>query len=102
MHEKNKDLTNKKNTKKKASCIMSRDGKLLFEQEGISKRWVEYLYNDNRDYMPKFPSTSGESILKERVEKATKSMKDGKTMGTDKVSTEMLRALDEENLNSLA
>ena len=30
-----------------------------------------------------------------------KSMKDGKAMGTDKISTEMLRALDEENLVSL-
>ena len=28
-------------------------------------------------------------------------MKDGKAMGTDKISTDLLRALDEENLDSL-
>ena len=30
-----------------------------------------------------------------------KSVKDGKAIGTDKISTEMIRALDEENLDSL-
>ena len=42
MHEKIKDLTNNKK-KKQASCIMSKVGELLFEQEDISKRWVEYI-----------------------------------------------------------
>ena len=104
MHGKIKDLKNKKNTKKKASCTMSKDGKLLSEQEHISKRWVEYisnLYNDNRDDMPTFPIASEENILNEEVQKAIKSMKDSKDMGTDKISTEMLSALDEENLVSL-
>ena len=83
---------------------MSKDGKLLFEQEDISKRLVEYisnLYNDTRDEMPTFPITSEENILTEEVQSVIKSMKDGKAMGTDKISTEMLRALDEENLDSL-
>ena len=90
--------------KEQTSCIMSKDGKLPFEHEDISKRWVEYisnLYNDNRDDMPTFPITSGENILKEEVQRVIKAMKDGKAMGTDKISTEMLRALDEENLDSL-
>ena len=105
MHEKTNNFTNKKNTKKQASGIMNKDGKLHFEQEDISKRCiVEYisnLYNDKRDDMPTFPITSGEKFLKEEVQRVIKSMKDGKAMGTDKISTEMLRALDEENLDSL-
>ena len=70
----------------------------------LSKRWVENtpnLYNDNIDDMPTFPITSGENILKEEVQRVMKSMKDGKAMETDELSTEMLRALDEENLDSL-
>ena len=42
--------------------------------------------------MPTFPITSGEGILKEEVQKVIKSMKEGKAMGPDKISTEMLRA----------
>ena len=51
--------------------------------------------------MPIFPITSGENILKEEVQRVIKSMKDGKARGKDKISTEMLRAVDEENLDSL-
>ena len=104
IHQKITNFSNKKNRKKQASGIMSKDGKLHFEQVDISKRWVEYisnLYNDSRDDMPTFPNTSGENILKEEVQGVIKSMKDGEAVGTDKISTEMLRALDEENLDSL-
>ena len=73
-----------------------------FEQEDISKRWAEYisnLYSDNREDMPKFP------IRREHPErggsKVIKSITNGKAMGTDEVSTEVLRALDRGNLDSL-
>jgi len=72
MRQKINNFTNKKSTKKQASGIMSKDGKLLFEQEDISKRWAEYipnLYNDNRDDMPTFPITRGENILKKEAQK---------------------------------
>ena len=104
IHQKITNFSNKKKRRKQASGIMSKDGKLHFEQEDISKRWVEYisnLYNDSRDDMPTFPITSGENIPKEEAQREIKSMKDGKAMGTDKISTEMLRALDEENLDSI-
>ena len=83
---------------------MDKDGKLRFEQEYISNRWVEHisnLYNDNRDDMPTFPIVSGEKILKEEVQKAIKSMTDGKAMGTDEISAEMLRVLNKENIDSV-
>ena len=44
--------------------------------------------------MLQFDITSGQSILKEEVEKAIQSMKRGKATGSDEISTEMLRALD--------
>ena len=43
--------------------------------------------------MPQFEITSGQSILKEEVEKAIQSMKRRKATGQDEISTEMLRTL---------
>ena len=81
MHNKVKELTSK-NTKKKASgCIKDKNGNILFDQEEIAARWVEYiteLYEDHREQMPKFEVTSGASIKKEEIQKALKSMKDEK------------------------
>ena len=49
--------------------------------------------------MPQFEITSGQTILKEEVEKTIQSMKKGKATGSDEISTEMLRALDDENID---
>ena len=49
--------------------------------------------------MPQFEITSGQSILKEEVEKTMQSMKKGKATCSDDISTEMLRALDDENID---
>ena len=49
--------------------------------------------------MPQFEMTSGQSILKEEVEKTIQSMKKGKATGSDDISIEMLRALDDENID---
>ena len=67
----------------------------------MDKRWVEYikeLYDDDRTPMPQFEITSGQSILKEEVEKTIQSMKKGKATGSDEISTEMLRTLDDQNI----
>ena len=68
---------------------MQKKGKLLFEQEEIANRWVEYiskLYNDERNEMPLFDVISGENILKEEIEKVIKSMKDGNEQQIHKTS----------------
>ena len=101
MHNKVKELTSK-NTKKKASgCIKDKNGNILFNQEEIAARWVEYiteLYEDHREQMPKFGVTSGASIMKDEIQKALESMKDGKATGTDELPAEALKALDEHNI----
>ena len=76
--------------------------KYFLGQEKIAKRWVEYikeLYDDDREPVPQFEIISGQSILKEEVEKAIQSMKNGKATGSDEISTEILRALDDQNIN---
>ena len=100
MHHKVKELTSK-NTKKKASgCIKDKNENILFEQEEIAAKWVEYiteLYEDHREQMPKFEVTSGESIMRDEIQKALKSIKDGKATGPDELPAEALKALDEQN-----
>ena len=49
--------------------------------------------------MPQFEITSGQSFLKEEVEKAIQLMNRGKTTGSDEISTEMLRTLDDQNID---
>ena len=49
--------------------------------------------------MPQFEITSGQSILKEEEEKTIQSMKKRKAIGSDEISTEILRALDDENID---
>ena len=104
MYNKIKDLTNNKRNTTQTSCIRDKNGQLLFDQQEIAKRWVEYisnLYDDNRNEIPEFEVTTGENILKEEVEKAIKTMKDGKATGIDEITTEGLKALDEENADAL-
>ena len=101
MYDKVKEIT-KKCTQKGGGSITDKNGKILFDQEEIDKRWVEYikeLYDDNWEPMPQFEITSGQSILKEEVEKAIQSMKKGKARGSDEIWTEMLRALDDQNID---
>ena len=96
-----KEIT-KKCTHKGGGSITHKNGKILFDQEQINKRWVEYikeLYDDDQEPMPQFDTISGQSILKEEVEKTIQSMKKGKATGSDKISTEMLRVLDDENID---
>ena len=52
--------------------------------------------------MLQFEVTSGQSILKEEVQKTIQSMKKGKATGSDKISTEMLRTLDDENIDVIS
>ena len=51
--------------------------------------------------MPKFEVTSGESILKEKIQKALKSMKDGKATSANELPAGALKALDEHNIEIL-
>ena len=48
--------------------------------------------------MPKFEVISGVSIMKEEIQKALTSMKDGKATGTNALPAESLKAIDEHNI----
>ena len=68
MYDKVKELT-KKCTLKGGGSITDKNGKILFDQEEIDKRWVEYikeLYDDDQAPMPQFEITSGQKHSKRR------------------------------------
>ena len=70
MHNKVKELTSKNTKKKACECIKDKNGNILFNQEEIPARWVEYiteLYEDHREQMLKFEVTSGASIMKGEI-----------------------------------
>ena len=48
-----------------------------------------------------FAMTTGNNILQEEVQKAINSMKNGKAIGSDEISTEMLKALDDRNVKKI-
>lgn len=101
MHKRVKQLTGKSKSAKGSGCIKNKDGDILFDQDEIAARWVEYvteLYDDEREPMPQFEVINGENILKDEVEKAISSMKNGKATGPDQISAETLKALDENNI----
>lgn len=101
MHKKIKEIANDKPKNKGSKCIRDRDGNMLFEEEAIKKRWVEYtteLYNDNRGDPPHFDIGEENSILLEEVQKAIKDLKAGKATGPDRIATEMLKAIDDDGI----
>ena len=87
-----------------SGCIKDKNGNILFNQEKIAARLVEYiteLFEDHREEMPQFEVTGGASIMKEEIQKALKSMKDGKATVTDELPAEALKALDEHNFETM-
>ena len=64
----------------------------------IKSRWEEYvseLYNDDRGDPPEIEDDDGEEVLISEIEKAIKDLKSGKASGSDMITSEMIKALDE-------
>ena len=101
MHNKVKELPYKNTQKKASGCIKDKNDNILFNQEEIAARLVEYiteLYEDHREQMRTFEVTSGASIMKEEIQKQLKSMKDGKAKDPDELPAEALKPVDEHNI----
>jgi len=106
MHRHVKVLTDRKrNIDTTSGCIRDADGALLFEKDKVASRWVEYIKNLYDDETRPEPETirgdEGPSILKEELIQAIKDMKAGKAPGIDAITTEQLKALDDDNLTIL-
>ena len=102
LHDRINKVTNRNNQNRGNGNVKDKDGNILFDQYLIASRWVEYirdLYDDkNRPEMPTFNETPGNSILKEEVERVLRDIKNGKATGSDELSAEALKALDDINV----
>ena len=99
MHEKVKELTDRKrNIRNGSGCIMRKDGELLFEKSAVKERWVQYIHNlykdENRGIRPEYVGDDGPSITQDEVSEAIQKIKDRKATEVDEIPTECLKALD--------
>ena len=106
LHRKIKSITGKKKRSNASKCIENKNGEMLFEDEEIVNRWVEYiqeLYDDQRGEPPEVAVDEEDQLpfLPEELENAIKHMKNGKAPGTDKIRTEMIKSLSEKGKEHL-
>ena len=101
-HKRNKELKCKKFTNS-SGIIKDKDGTILFNENDIKRRWLEYvkdLYDElNRSAPPLY--FNGPTILKSEIQDALSSMRNGKALGSDKISAETLKALNHFGLELL-
>ena len=98
MHKTIKEITGQGFRKLGSNCIKSKDGKMLFNEDVIMSRWEEYvseLYNDDRGDPPEIEDEVGEEVLISEIENWIKDLKSGKASGSDMITSEMIKALNE-------
>eukprot|EP00112_Aurelia_sp_Birch-Aquarium-sp1_P026514 Seg944.1 transcript_id=Seg944.1/GoldUCD/mRNA.D3Y31 product="hypothetical protein" protein_id=Seg944.1/GoldUCD/D3Y31 len=101
MYQKVKEMTRKRKNNRGNVCVEDKDGNMLFENHEIEERWNEYigeLYHVERDEKPEIGSDDGQVILKSEVQHAIENLRNDKASGMDEISSEMLKALDEEGI----
>ena len=70
-----------------SGIIKDKDGTILFEENDIKRRWLEYvkeLYDEpNRSVLPLYfkEPLNGSTILKSEIQNALSSMRNGKALG---------------------
>lgn len=105
MYDRIREVTSKGKRLTGNECIKDKDGKMLFEEEEIEKRWVEYvqcLYSDTRNEEAHTEiGNDGEPSLLDEVEDAIRIFKNGKAPGIANISTEMSKALNETNFTGM-
>ena len=103
-----RDLTSTK--QERTTTIQDRSGTCLTENEDVLKRWTEYcseLYNYRATGDPEVlnvpPATNNDShpILREEVEAAVKTLKNGKSAGVDNIPAEMVQTCGEDMISVL-
>lgn len=103
MHKEIKELTGT-TRKTKPSIIKDKNGKILIEAAQKLKRWKEYiqeLFEDTRSTENKQITAEGPNILKEEVHLAIKTLKSGKAVGPDEIPCELLKLIDDDQLDFL-
>ncbi|GFS10001.1 RNA-directed DNA polymerase from mobile element jockey-like [Elysia marginata] len=98
MYKNIEEITGKKACSS-TGCLKAKNGDIIIDKERILERWAEYieeLFNDNRkEYDVMKRNLAGPPILKDEVRAAIRKMKSGKATGPDKISVELIEALED-------
>ena len=98
-HKRIKELKRKKFTNS-SGIIKDKDGTILSEENDIKRRWLEYVKElcdePNRSAPPLYfkEPLNGPTILKTEIQNPLSSMRNGKALGSDKISAETIKALN--------
>lgn len=101
MHKKIKEVVENRKDARGSNCIKDKNGKMLFDAEEIKCRWEEYvteLYSDIRHDPPNTLNEDGPDIMLSEVKKAIKMLKANKAPGNDQITSEMIKALDDDGV----
>ena len=99
-----KEMSTKKRSKSGTNCIRDKNGKMLFDSNDVTNRWVEHvteLYHDERGDPPDVSNEDSCTIMNSEIENVIKEMKCGKASGNDDIATEMIKALDDEGIKKI-
>ncbi|GFR85819.1 transposon TX1 uncharacterized 149 kDa protein [Elysia marginata] len=98
MYKNIEEITGKKACSS-TGCLKAKYGDIIIDKERILERWAEYieeLFNDNsKEYDEMKRNFAGPLILKDEVRAAIRKMKSGKATGPDKISVELIEALED-------
>ena len=77
---------------------------MLFDDDKITDRWVEYvneLYDDVRNDMPDIDHDEGCDIIISETKVAVRNLNNGKSSGIDKITFVVIKALDQKGLKRI-
>ena len=97
-------MLTKKRSKSGTNCIRDKNGKVLFDSNYVTNRWVEHvieLYHDERGDPSDGSKQNCCTIMKSEIENVIKEMKCGKASGNDDIVTGIIKALDDEGIKKI-
>ena len=98
-------MSTKQRFKSGTNRIRDKNGKIIvFDSNNVINRWVEHvtgLYHDEGGDPPHVSNQNGCTIVESEIENVIKEMKCGKSSGNDDITTEMIKALDDEGITKM-
>lgn len=105
IHKKVKEITGTRRKIQQTNFLLTDDNEMIIDQDEIKDEWLRYidrLFDDERmEPELEHHNESILNILTSEVNAAIKSAKNGKAVGSDNVYVEMLKLLDQENIQLL-
>ena len=101
MHQKIKEFTGRKR-RRVAAGLRDKEGNILFEEEQVANRWVEYiqeLFSDpQRSAKINIEARESTKIMVNEVRHAIKSLRSNKACGGDGITAEVLKSLNDKGI----